>query len=317
MNGQVLLDYLRNYIDNDGIVLLDISHWQGTANIQKLKDFGIAGVYIKVGDPWMQNWADPTFEYYRHQCISAGMDWGGFWFFRQEYNGIQQGDKMLELMGGYHGELPPAADCETSSIGTSMTTAQDRLRDFLNDLFLADRRIPGIYTRKSIWDTTYGTRAWMSSYWWWVAQYNENIKFPTQPKPMPLHTLHQKWADGDLIGPALGFESGSVDVDLFNGDKDMFVQWKLSGAFPLGHKTAPVPPPPPPLPPPSTYWGSGTTKVNLNLRSTAGGTLILTMPKGSHVDILDPIQNGWYHINYSGTIGWCSGNSAYIDVVAS
>ena len=78
-----------------------------------------------------------------------------------------------------------------------------------------------------------------------------------------------------------------------------------------------------PLPPVLLPGSSGTNpseklqgKVtdNLNLRSGAGTnySILLTIPKGSTITVLDNTNSSWYKVSYNGKTGYCS--SQYIDL---
>lgn len=203
---------IRELIAQGIILLLDISHWQGKWDSLKAKAEGIKGVYIKVGDPDMFGWADTTYPYYREKAVLALMDYGGYWFFRPEHNGITQAKKFIELMGlGY--TLRPVVDVEKNVRGVSRSIFRLRLKNFLQYVEKDTGNRCIIYTRASFWDPQLGNEAWMSDYEFMVANYTEN-PVPILPICVGSEAIWQRYADGDMLGAALGFESYSIDVDL-------------------------------------------------------------------------------------------------------
>ncbi len=68
----------------------------------------------------------------------------------------------------------------------------------------------------------------------------------------------------------------------------------------------------------STYPVAGkvtTASGNLNVRSSAGGSIVYSLPKGSYVNLISN-SNGWYQVEYlAGKYGYCSAD--YITPVSS
>lgn len=317
MSGQELFDRILALIASGRILLLDISHWQGNVDFQRIKDLGFYGVYLKVSDPWNIGYEDAAFQLYRHECRRVGLAWGGYHFFRPEHDGTQQATRMLGIMGDDRGPLPPMADVEYSAPTTGVATFRRELKEFLATLFFYDGRVPGLYTRATFIDPIFGDASWLRDFWQFIAHYSE-AALPDLPLTVALHTIRQKWADGDQLGPFLGIESRDVDVDIFNGPLDTYWKWAQTGRFPEGAGTPIVLPPPTPLPTPIPtpgVWGTGKTKVYLKLRAAPiDGAVLLTMPINASVVVLAAPVQGWANVRYGSTAGWCSANPSYITI---
>ncbi|WP_289682985.1 SH3 domain-containing protein, partial [Romboutsia ilealis] len=59
---------------------------------------------------------------------------------------------------------------------------------------------------------------------------------------------------------------------------------------------------------PSTTSEKGVTTANLNLREGASTSskIIITIPKGKTIEIVDKSNSSWYKVKYSGKIGYVS-----------
>ena len=210
---------------------IDISHWQDDKSTPQKMDFkkavanGAKYVFIKVSE---RGSIDPDFEYNWQAAKEAGLLRGGYHFLRWDLSGLIQAGIFSELLRDDPGELPPVADFEAPRLG-SLYPSNALLLQFLETVESKLNRRPMIYTSPGYWDihgrnkvTKLFDDKW-AYYPLWIANYkNEVIPGITQPTEIePWKRLGKTWtfwqytANGN--GPAYGAESGSIDLNYFNG----------------------------------------------------------------------------------------------------
>lgn len=89
--------------------------------------------------------------------------------------------------------------------------------------------------------------------------------------------------------------------------------WAAADWLNVGSAPAPTPPPPSgdgSVPVGDSVTGSAVTTASLNLRSGPGTTYAVrtVMPFGAGVELRGEPQNGFYPVNYQGTLGWAAGD---------
>ena len=66
---------------------IDVSHWQGSIDFNKVKAFGIDFVILKAG----QKVKDPMFEEYYEKAKEAGLNVGCYFFAPSDFYGYSKG----------------------------------------------------------------------------------------------------------------------------------------------------------------------------------------------------------------------------------
>jgi len=101
---------------------VDVSHWQGDIDFQRLKDEGYEFAMIKATQgTWF---VDPRLRWNVRGFDSVGMAHGLYHFLDPVQDGYQDGNEQLEFFHeetiGLHGQLPDALDCEWQELLTDL-----------------------------------------------------------------------------------------------------------------------------------------------------------------------------------------------------
>ncbi len=161
---------------------VDISHWNGLIDMNKLVENGFKIVMIKAGDGYTTSdgkmFLDPDFYRNAKKATEAGLYVGYYFYFRPKRDPIAQARffrQICKLAPEPH--FQPIADVEASD-GLSPAQVADSLEKFLNEvarLFsLSDSRLPIIYSRYSFLFSNIqgvGGAEYLYKYDWWFARY--------------------------------------------------------------------------------------------------------------------------------------------------
>ena len=95
---------------------IDISHWNGTINFQKVKASGIDFVIIKAGGSDRGFYKDSCFETNYAQAKAAGLNVGAYYFvgkrFQGEESGVADAKRFLDIIKEKEFEYPVFVDIE-------------------------------------------------------------------------------------------------------------------------------------------------------------------------------------------------------------
>ena len=202
---------------------LDISHWQGRIDWQRVKDAGYVFAYIKASEALG---TDSMFRTNSLGARNAGVLWGAYHFLRPG-NTQAQVNHFLSLAQG--ADLPPALDVETTDnfVGQAEAWLQE---------VEARSTAPIIYTRRSFWDSWLNpnmpqSRNLSSRYRLWVANYEREV--PLLPRNWNAWLFWQYTDKGRVLGI-----NSNVDLNYFSGPAEQL--------FNINYK--PVPPVVEPVP---------------------------------------------------------------------
>jgi GH25 family lysozyme M1 (1,4-beta-N-acetylmuramidase) len=271
----------------------DISFWQDKNTTARGVDFvqmkkQVDGVIIRAGQ---NTWADEDFAYNWQAAKAAGLKRGSYWFYDSRSTPQQQADIWRSKIGNDLPELGLWIDLEESYGGAyGGETNWQKFAELIKSYF---RNTPiGIYTANWWWQSQ---AVLMPLYWGtfplWVSQYTSSPLYVTLPAPWRNigAVLWQYTATGD--GALYGVESAEIDLN--------YTSQKFHDLF--GAVT------PPPI---------GENKMQT-------WTLTATTTSLKIHGVLDSVS-GWIHIDHltraAGNIdvidGWCSGNVAYVQLIA-
>ncbi len=224
-------------IENHGVFLFDISHWQGyppafpAVDFRKMRNYGASAVIIKASQ---RNYVDPAF-YVNWQAAKGILPRATYHFYDNTYSAIAQAKIYWEIIkddlegvcwldledktaGGYHG----------------WRYWYDFLEVFKMLSSLPDDRI-GIYSAYYFWfgemlNTNASQRDYFRRYPLWLADYGRKGSDPLKPDFLS-KVVPKPWRDQDVvmvqtgtptIGLAAGVSSLEIDLNYFNGDRDRF-----------------------------------------------------------------------------------------------
>jgi len=155
-----------------GVKGVDVSHWNGAPDFDKLHSNGMRFTFSKVSQG--TSFVDDTFRRNTRNARAAGLAAGAYHFFDYRKGGRAQAKHYLATLkatSGLSGLLPLVVDVETlSSLGTpDKALARSRLHALLDELYARTGRYPMIYTSRFMWDKVVGGATSFGSYPLWVA----------------------------------------------------------------------------------------------------------------------------------------------------
>lgn len=197
-----------------GVPGFDVSHYQGTVNMQTQYNNGARFVIIKATEG--TSYTDSSFSANYQGATSAGLIRGGYHFAHPDASsGASQASFFLKNGGGWSGDgrtLPGMLDIEynpngATCYGLSASSMVSWISDFVNTYHASTGRYPLIYTTNDWWTTCTGnSKAFSSTSPLVLARYGSSSP-GTIPGGWGYETIWQ-WADsGTFPG----------DQDVFNG----------------------------------------------------------------------------------------------------
>lgn len=189
--------------------VIDISHHNGTVDLQTAAANGIAGVIQKATQG--QSFADPTYAANRAKAVAAGLLFGAY-HFGTGSDGVKQAVHFLDVAQPDANTLL-VLDFEANSQGPSMTLIEARA--FVTHVKDATGRFPGLYSGHFIKELL-GTQTdpVLASCWFWLAQYGPT---PVVPPNWTTWTLWQYTDGAQGPDPHTVPGVGRCDRDRFNG----------------------------------------------------------------------------------------------------
>jgi lysozyme len=186
---------------------IDVSDHQGTVDWNAVLQAGRFFTFIKATDGI--TWTDPEFAANWSGAKAAGLLRGAYHFYETNDDPADQARNFLSAVQLEPGDLPPVVDIEVTKSGQSAAQIVKDLQTWLDLVEQATGRVPILYTNPRYWDSL-GTSAF-GRYPLWVAEYG--VSSPKLPAGWTSWTFWQFSESGTVAGI-----SGSVDLDIFNGD---------------------------------------------------------------------------------------------------
>lgn len=184
---------------------IDISHWQGNVDFQKIKKSGIEFIIIKAGGSDKGFYKDSKFESYYSACKNLKIPIGAYYFVGKDcissIDGEADAKRFLNIIKGKQFEYPVYIDIETTP-KTKKAGATDAVIAFCETLENAGY-YAGIYASdiSGFHDALQYDR--LSSYDKWVARYGKS------PQYVKSYGLWQYSSKGRIDGI-----NGNVDLDI-------------------------------------------------------------------------------------------------------
>ena len=298
----------------------DISSWQeAPIDFAKMKSAGCQFLYIRAGVGWTK---DRYFDQNKAGAREAGIPWGSYWipWVTQSQNALL--DNYEWMLGDDWGDLPPALDVETKGLSLAMFIYW---LNFTEPKWLA--RIPAdaaevrrklvFYTRASHFNQYTNVLQYKQALGQrtnlWVAHYTHSpLKLPALPKDSwSTYLIHQYSADENSLGSAFGVQSKAIDVNSFNGDAELYLEW-------IGVQEGT------PLPPRDRYikivakkWDGQPGFLFFRDKPEWDSDAFLAVGYGEVIKLVDTnIVNGHWHVNRGGFDGWVSASPKYTQLLA-
>lgn len=153
------------------ILVIDISHWQGRLNMQKLKNFGVSAVIAKAGQ-WYRDaeYDDDKFDYSMTELEKIGMLHGMYYFYHPGVGNSKQLRHFSRLWNSRRQDFPAFLDCEAHD-GLPPAEVDRQTKVMLEGMADITGRQPVIYTSPGYWNSRAYNPDWSNEYAFWVAQY--------------------------------------------------------------------------------------------------------------------------------------------------
>ena len=206
---------------------IDISHWNGEIDFNKVKASGVDFVIIKAGGSDYGFYTDKMFRTNYDKAKAAGLNVGAYYFVGRRFQGADAGKadahRFLKIIEGMKFEYPVFVDIET-------TPAQ--LREETTDAAIAFCEVMeaagyfvGIYASDISGFKEKLILSDLTTYTLWVARYG------SEPSYVKDWHIWQQSSKGRIPGI-----SGSVDLDESKEDYSLIMKKKGFNGFPKPEK---------------------------------------------------------------------------------
>lgn len=192
---------------------IDVSHFQGVIDWQRVKAAGIGFAFIKATDG--TGFVDPQLNYNALACQALSIPFGLYHFFRPTADSASQAQFFLANTKPYTPLLPPALDLELGPVTTSQAAT------WLDIVDVALGRESLVYTAPAFAAENFNgeNSGLISVYPLWIAEYT------TKPAPI----VPAAWEDWEFwqhtpSGQVDGVPN-AVDLDWFHGTADDLRAW--------------------------------------------------------------------------------------------
>ncbi|MDL2206602.1 hypothetical protein LJC33_06820, partial [Eubacteriales bacterium OttesenSCG-928-N13] len=187
---------------------VDVSHYQGNIDYEKLKQAGYDYVYIKAGEG--NTFTDPLFEQNYRRAKAQDMHIGFYYFVtaRTVSEGTSQGARFARMIEGLEYDCMPAMDFEQLS-GLSHSLINQIGAAFLKALEEDSGQPAVIYSNWSDAENIFGHA--LSDYPLWIAEYSVS-------KPRELSAWDEWVGWQHSSSEHVAGISGRVDTDYFTRD---------------------------------------------------------------------------------------------------
>ncbi len=202
---------LRACADSPGIRGIDVSHWQGTINWDRVAGDHIKFAIIRIADG--TGTFDDQFDRNWRESRRVGVLRGAYQFFRPNQDPIAQADLFLRHLGTLEtDDLSPVIDVEVTG-GRSPAQIRTAMRSWIDRVEGATGRKVVIYTGPYFWQTNLNNTAAFADNPLWIA--NWGVSCPSIPDAWSDWAFWQTSSTGSIAGI-----SGNVDTDVFDGTVD-------------------------------------------------------------------------------------------------
>lgn len=191
-------------VTDQSVLWLDVSHYQESIDMSNKFARKYKGLIIKMS----QYRKDPRYDYFVWKCKQNRKKFMVYHFWVNDLDPKYQFE-MIKEFNRYN--VPVFIDVEEPSfqLTISMRRNTDQLLSLI-DILLSNRLVPGIYTRKNIWEQHIKKNILFSSLPLWVANYE--VKYPLLPRDWDDYSIWQ--FTNQAKGSSFGVHSDKVDLNL-------------------------------------------------------------------------------------------------------
>ena len=198
---------------------IDISHWNGDIDFNKVKAAGIEFVIIKAGGSDRGFYTDSKFRENYEKAKAAGLFVGAYYFvgkkFYGDLSGIEDAKRFIKILQGMQFEYPVYLDVETTD-NRYKELATDAAIAFCSTMEAAGYYV-GIYASDISGFKEKLNHSRLQNYAHWVARYGKD---PEVCKEGVIHQYSSKGAVDGIVG--------SVDLDKTSCDYSKYI---IAGGF--------------------------------------------------------------------------------------
>ena len=198
---------------------IDISHWNGDIDFNKVKAAGIEFVIIKAGGSDRGFYTDSKFKENYEKAKAAGLFVGAYYFvgkkFYGDLSGIEDAKRFIKILQGMQFEYPVYLDVETTDCRYK-ELATDAAIAFCSTMEAAGYYV-GIYASDISGFKEKLNHSRLEKYAHWVARYGK------EPEVCKEGVIHQYSSKGAVDGIV-----GSVDLDKASCDYSKYI---IAGGF--------------------------------------------------------------------------------------
>ena len=202
---------------------IDISHWQGKVDFEKVKKSGINFVILKAGGSDRGFYEDKTFKRNYEAAKKAGIDVGAYYFVGSNFYGSEAGlldaKRFLHIIGGCQLEYPVFLDVETTQPARKEEATEAAIA-FCEELE-SNGYFAGIYSSDISGFREKLNHSRLISYAHWVADYTDPVKECKE------HQMRQYSSKGYVDG----VENNPTDLDYSLVDYSKVIREKGLNGF--------------------------------------------------------------------------------------
>lgn len=217
-SGKITQDRLQQFESKGYTKGIDVSHYNGSVDFEKLRAEGFKFVYVKATEGTTT--VDPALERFAKEAKAAGLPVGLYHFYKPS-GGPGQVGVFLEVLKRIEWTLPPAIDLEDEPNSENTPNLAADAVSFLETIRSSFNMTPIVYTYKSFADRALNEK--LARYPLFVADYSKDARLtgPHLPKWWNSYFLWQV-SHGAADDPLLR----ETDIILFKGSLDALLAAK-------------------------------------------------------------------------------------------
>jgi len=152
---------------------IDVSHYQGDIDFEKVEGTGLGFVYVKATEGI--TYVDPRYHENVKKLNNTKLLTGAYHFFQPDDDVIQQADNFIKQINNSKHVLPPMLDVEVSN-GLNVKEMKARVKQWLNYVSGKLNCRPLLYSNGDFWKQYLGNG--FDKYSFWLADYAKKPNLP-------------------------------------------------------------------------------------------------------------------------------------------
>lgn len=187
---------------------IDVSHYQGDVNWQKVVNSNVKFAYSKATQG--AQYVDKKFSVNQLNATAAGIPFGAYHFFSPDKDVVKQIAHFVKHANVQLGSLPPVLDIETMSKKSSDNLLVEDILQWINGVKQATNCQPILYAGLAFYNRHLTTLP--TDIPFWLAEYSNEV---TMPKGIDAWSFWQQSQSASIPGI-----KGNVDLDWFAGAEE-------------------------------------------------------------------------------------------------